>query len=266
MPWISWKQQAYQYHVQELDVPPSLQLSILWLDDPTKVLWVDVLENAALMVGFSEWFIEKSICSIIDYALKKGWPERLPVLYLRMDSQHVRLVDRSLHQEENQVLAMLGEQPKPAKAKQRQTVQWLDDFAKKWQCPLPSFFYFCYAYGGEQGGFGPDYGFLPLEEKLDWERERFGLWSLYEALLADIPYPPQLLPFLHWGGLIFSAVDCSLPSHPVWVLDLGARQRGRPWPECRWPHQHTFTQWLDQWLADQDNGRKMWLEMFKLKK
>ena len=90
---------AYLYRLEQHHFPDYLEVIIQDKARPECCIYVDVLEDSALVAGFSEWFVEKSVASLVDYAQKKGWLKEREELYLRLDSRQVALVNRSLAQE-----------------------------------------------------------------------------------------------------------------------------------------------------------------------
>jgi len=116
--------------------------------------------------------------------------------------------------------------------------------------PLPDLLRELYATVAD-GGFGPSYGFIPLQKPdSDGSPQESAvlLYALFRRGNRDTPsspWPERLLPFLHWGCTILSCVDCSSPSLPVFRNDAdGSLTAEAP----------SLEGWLNDWLA----GRDLW--------
>lgn len=103
------------------------------------------------------------------------------------------------------------------------------------------------------GGFGPEYGFLPLLKPLPEVKLANGsipgtessveLFQIFRKGDPEDPawfWPDRLLPVLDWGCAIRSCVDCSTANLQV-VRDDPAVSRAIESP--------SLEQWLEDWIA-----------------
>ena len=75
------------------------------------------------------------------------------------------------------------------------------------------------------GGFGPGYGLLPLNNKSSGKQFAESVISLYTDYLTGDPenpewkWPKGMLPLCDWGDNIHSCVDCLKEPFPVYRSD-----------------------------------------------
>ena len=112
---------------------------------------------------------------------------------------------------------------------------------------LPQLLRELYQYVGN-GGFGPGYGILSLDEDRNGD---YSALTLYLGNHADYPHlplwkwPTGLLEFCDWGCGITSCVDCIHPPNPVLTFEYVQGPM-----ECSFaPTRDSLESWLRDWLA-----------------
>jgi hypothetical protein len=97
------------------------------------------------------------------------------------------------------------------------------------------------------GGFGPEYGLLPLLDDppggepaavtqylANRDSRRHPAW----------PWPEGVLPISHWGCSMYACVDCLTPGAPVLLFEPNAGD-----PDCAWyVDALSLADWLHGWL------------------
>ncbi|MFI2430233.1 SMI1/KNR4 family protein [Streptomyces sp. NPDC018693] len=113
--------------------------------------------------------------------------------------------------------------------------------------PLPPLLADLYLRIGD-GGFGPEYGLLPLLDNLP-----AGEPAAVPQYLAnrqggrkdpDWPWPEGVLPISHWGCAMYACVDCRTPQAPVLLFEPNAHDADHAW----YVDAPTLTTWLQAWL------------------
>ncbi|GGN83952.1 SMI1/KNR4 family protein [Streptomyces albiflavescens] len=98
------------------------------------------------------------------------------------------------------------------------------------------------------GGFGPEYGLLPL---LDGPPS--GEPAVVPQYLAnresgrkdpDWPWPEGVLPISHWGCGMYACVDCHSPEGPVLLFEPNADEADHAW----YVDAPDLATWLEAWL------------------
>ncbi|WP_406172693.1 SMI1/KNR4 family protein [Streptomyces sp. NBC_00996] len=98
------------------------------------------------------------------------------------------------------------------------------------------------------GGFGPEYGLLPL---LDGPPS--GEPAVVPQYLAnresgrkdpDWPWPEGILPISHWGCGMYACVDCHSPEGPVLLFEPNADEADHAW----YVDAPDLTTWMTAWL------------------
>lgn len=113
------------------------------------------------------------------------------------------------------------------------------------------------------GGFGPGYGVMGVEGGFtdDLGHTVADLFETYRKPDPEDPawqWPEQFLPICHWGCVVYSAVDCSQPTSPVYFVDVGVKDIGASMETIIKLHKPSFEIWLDDWL----NGKDLWHEVW----
>ncbi|UPZ30733.1 SMI1/KNR4 family protein [Streptomyces sp. LRE541] len=98
------------------------------------------------------------------------------------------------------------------------------------------------------GGFGPEYGLLPLLDS-----PPSGEPAVVAQYLAhresgrkdpEWPWPEGILPISHWGCGMYACVDCRTPDATVLLFEPNADAADHAW----YVDAPTLTVWLDAWL------------------
>ncbi|MGW0065532.1 SMI1/KNR4 family protein [Streptosporangium sandarakinum] len=115
------------------------------------------------------------------------------------------------------------------------------------------------------GGFGPDYQFLPLLGEgrtavSDYQEEREGPESS-----GDTHWPADVLPILDWGCGMYAAVDCRSPEGTVLLFEPNGITGN--WHRAWHVDAESLADWLEIWLsgrgwyeedADEDSEMRAW--------
>ncbi|MFJ4658890.1 SMI1/KNR4 family protein [Nocardia sp. NPDC088792] len=97
------------------------------------------------------------------------------------------------------------------------------------------------------GGFGPEYGLLPLlDNPPDSEP------AAVTQYLAnrdghrdpDWPWPEGVLPISHWGCAMYACVDCLTPGAPVLLFEPNAGDPDSAW----YVDAPSLADWLNAWI------------------
>ena len=93
------------------------------------------------------------------------------------------------------------------------------------------------------GGFGPDYGLLPLEDAVD-------LYVLRRAAGAGNAWawPTGVLPILDWGCDMNACVDCRSDEGTVLLFEPNPGEPEQAW----WIEQPSLEAWLRAWIDGRD--------------
>ncbi|WP_416959832.1 SMI1/KNR4 family protein [Streptomyces sp. Agncl-13] len=98
------------------------------------------------------------------------------------------------------------------------------------------------------GGFGPEYGLLPL-----LDNPPAGEPAAVTQYLAnrasghqdpDWPWPEGILPISHWGCAMYACVDCRSPQATVLLYEPNADEADHAW----YVDAPSLTDWLRSWL------------------
>lgn len=98
------------------------------------------------------------------------------------------------------------------------------------------------------GGFGPEYGLLPLLDSAP-----SGEPPVVAQYLAhresgrkdpDWPWPEGVLPISHWGCGMYACVDCRAPEATVLLFEPNTDESDNAW----YVDAPTLTAWLHAWL------------------
>jgi hypothetical protein len=94
------------------------------------------------------------------------------------------------------------------------------------------------------GGFGPGYGLLRLENAHSDDTGETALSARdgWDSL------PPELLPICNWGCAIYSLVDCSSPEGTMWGWDPNPVPPDES-TSALFAQDFTFASWLARWIA-----------------
>ncbi|MEW1634006.1 SMI1/KNR4 family protein [Streptomyces sp. NPDC093801] len=101
--------------------------------------------------------------------------------------------------------------------------------------------------GVGDGGFGPEYGLLPLREAM----------AAYEAGRAsDRGWPEGVLPIADLGCGMSACVDCRSETAPVLLFEPNPGDPGLAW----YHHSPSLARWLRDWLDGAGWFREEWDE------
>ncbi|MFE6287702.1 SMI1/KNR4 family protein [Streptomyces sp. NPDC057877] len=98
------------------------------------------------------------------------------------------------------------------------------------------------------GGFGPEYGLLPLLDS-----PPSGEPAAVAQYLArrdsgrkdpDWPWPEGVLPISHWGCAMYACVDCRTPQAPVLLFEPNPGDADHAW----FIDAPSLTDWLQAWV------------------
>lgn len=98
--------------------------------------------------------------------------------------------------------------------------------------PLPPLLADLYLGIGD-GGFGPEYGLLPLLDSPPAGEPAAVVQYLANRESArrdpDWPWPEGVLPISHWGCAMYACVDCCTPEAPVLLFESSADHADDAW-------------------------------------
>jgi hypothetical protein len=98
------------------------------------------------------------------------------------------------------------------------------------------------------GGFGPEYGLLPLLDNPPAGEPAAVVQYLANRESGrkdpDWPWPEGVLPISHWGCAMYACVDCLVPDAPVLLFEPNADEAGHAW----YVDAPSLTAWLRAWL------------------
>ena len=269
MPILYLGQTPYQWQVHRRYPFDYQEVYVQALEDPEQLLRVDVLDESVLSTTLNEVLAPKSVKAMVDYALKKGWTKG-QTMRLRMAVNQVYPVYLCLEEERLLALEVARHSNLPLSNPL--------DYAYRLQLflqtevdlgfSLPHLLKYLYLYLGD-GGFGPDYGFFPIEQSRNPETYRLGE---AKATLSSLGIAPPLapdfdgmLPFLHWGSGIFSLLDCLRYPYKVYTLDPNLKGPEGIWLDCLWEHAPSLELWLRRWMQGDAHGKALWLDMYRIK-
>ncbi|MGW0334417.1 SMI1/KNR4 family protein [Streptomyces sp. NPDC003011] len=98
------------------------------------------------------------------------------------------------------------------------------------------------------GGFGPEYGVLPLLDNAAAGEP--AAVTQYLTNRADgrkdpsWPWPEGVLPISHWGCAMYACVDCRSPHVPVLLFEPNAGEADHAW----FVDAPSLTDWLRAWI------------------
>ncbi|GGT27646.1 SMI1/KNR4 family protein [Streptomyces chromofuscus] len=98
------------------------------------------------------------------------------------------------------------------------------------------------------GGFGPEYGLLPLLDSPPADEPAAVVQYLAnrESARKDPawPWPEGVLPISHWGCAMYACVDCLDPQAPVLLFEPNADDTDHAW----YVDAPSLTAWLRAWV------------------
>ncbi|MFD0316677.1 SMI1/KNR4 family protein [Streptomyces flavalbus] len=98
------------------------------------------------------------------------------------------------------------------------------------------------------GGFGPEYGLLPLLDNAPADEPAAVTQYLTNRAEGvedpDWPWPEGVLPISHWGCAMYACVDCLSPEAPVLLFEPNADEADQAW----YVDAPSLTAWLTAWL------------------
>ncbi|MFG3137264.1 SMI1/KNR4 family protein [Streptomyces sp. NPDC048211] len=98
------------------------------------------------------------------------------------------------------------------------------------------------------GGFGPDYGLLPLLGPGSSVVGEY-LTRRQASVGAEYPqWPEGVVPILTWGCAMYAAVDCLSEDGQVLLFEPNPYSGGS-WEQCWFLDSSGFAAWLETWLA-----------------
>ncbi|MFF4362370.1 SMI1/KNR4 family protein [Streptomyces sp. NPDC001604] len=113
--------------------------------------------------------------------------------------------------------------------------------------PLPPLLADLYLRIGD-GGFGPEYGLLPLLDSPPADEPAAVAQYLANRESArkdpDWPWPEGVLPISHWGCAMYACVDCRTSEAPVLLFEPNADHAHHAW----YVDAPSLTAWLRSWV------------------
>ncbi|MGW1543699.1 SMI1/KNR4 family protein [Streptomyces sp. NPDC002309] len=98
------------------------------------------------------------------------------------------------------------------------------------------------------GGFGPEYGLLPLLDSPPAGEPAAVVQYLAHREGArrdpEWPWPEGVLPISHWGCAMYACVDCLDPRAPVLLYEPNAGDAAHAW----YADAPSLTDWLHAWV------------------
>ncbi|MFI6929896.1 SMI1/KNR4 family protein [Streptomyces sp. NPDC050287] len=98
------------------------------------------------------------------------------------------------------------------------------------------------------GGFGPEYGLLPLLDSPPSGEPAAVTQYLANRASGrkdpDWPWPQGVLPISHWGCAMYACVDCHSPQAPVLLFEPNADDADHAW----FVDASSLTAWLHAWI------------------
>ncbi|MET7479983.1 SMI1/KNR4 family protein [Streptomyces sp. NPDC005648] len=98
------------------------------------------------------------------------------------------------------------------------------------------------------GGFGPEYGLLPLLDSAPAGEPAAVVQYLANRKSArkdpDWPWPDGVLPISHWGCAMYACVDCRSPQATVLLFEPNAGDAAHAW----YVDAPSLADWLCSWL------------------
>lgn len=113
------------------------------------------------------------------------------------------------------------------------------------------------------GGFGPGYGVMGVNGGFtdDQGQSVVDAYRIYSEKDPEDPswiWPRAWLPICHWGCVVYSVVDCSSNSLPVYFMDIGVKEADDSMDSIIHLHKSSFEEWLSHWIE----GRDLWGEVW----
>lgn len=113
--------------------------------------------------------------------------------------------------------------------------------------PLPTLLAELYLRIGD-GGFGPEYGLLPLlDSPPSGEPAAVAQYLAHRdsgAKDPDWPWPEGVLPISHWGCAMYACVDCRSPQATVLLFEPNAGDADHSW----YVDAPSLADWLRAWV------------------
>ncbi|MDT9699184.1 SMI1/KNR4 family protein [Streptomyces sp. P17] len=113
--------------------------------------------------------------------------------------------------------------------------------------PLPPLLAELYLRIGD-GGFGPEYGLLPLLDSPPSSEPAAVVQYLANRESGrkdpDWPWPEGVLPISHWGCAMYACVDCRAPEAPVLLFEPNADTSDHAW----YVDAPSLENWLRTWV------------------
>ncbi len=107
------------------------------------------------------------------------------------------------------------------------------------------------------GGFGPDYGVLGIENGMKDDLNRNAI-ELYESFHQDDPEEPLwkwktgLLPICHLGCAMYICINCTDNIKQLTWFEPNGHEFGTSWDKHFIPLSATLGEWLQAWLDGKD--------------
>ena len=113
------------------------------------------------------------------------------------------------------------------------------------------------------GGFGPGYGVMGVSGGFtdDMQQSIVDAYRSYVVTPPDEPtwiWPRGLVPFCHWGCIVYSVLDCLRPPNPVHFIAIGDKKLDESMDSIIHPHKASLAQWLDDWMEGKDLWKEVW--------
>ncbi|MGV9453667.1 SMI1/KNR4 family protein [Streptomyces sp. NPDC003635] len=128
--------------------------------------------------------------------------------------------------------------------------------------PLPPLLAELYLRIGD-GGFGPEYGLLPLLDSPPSGEPAAVVQYLANRESGrkdpDWPWPEGVLPISHWGCAMYACVDCLAPEAPVLLFEPNADISDQAWYVDAPSLEHWLRTWVEGtgWYEETNDGMDM---------
>lgn len=264
---ISFGQHHYQWETTTYTWLQAIECTIYNISDPSQSLAIVLPDKNAQICT------PNNVKSWVEFATRQGWKGGVGVYKIFEINQQTRIssLAHSLKQE-NQIAENLAKKfNKTTSALEKSEIKYqLERLEKALNLTLPTVLKLLYLHLGN-GDFGPDYGFYALTENAKIKNQKITIAQAYKALHSekikdwDWELPQLLVPILYWGTDIYSLIDLSSPSAPVYVLDKNLKKEQGTWQSCYWLHCNSMMEWLQKWSEGDASGRDLWLGMYRVK-
>lgn len=107
------------------------------------------------------------------------------------------------------------------------------------------------------GGFGPGYGLLGIEDGHTRKTGRDVVGEYLSALRSDPEdtewkWPLGVVPLFDWGGFTYSCADFTRSEAPIVEFDPTLRADGEPMAKAFRPQEESLRKFLERWIEGED--------------